>query len=206
MGLIANANMIGWILIASGIVFILSFIFLALMFSTKRSPWGPMNDVSYVIALVLIIPALLGFYMDLRSDFPAASLTAAGLGITGILIITVTQMRLVFRNIAFDLNLRQGAFGSGLLGIAFIVLHLLVAKNEMITAGIRWLGLASGFLLAFGIPTGLFYGKEELAMTTGELDWKSANKLAILSIMGAFIGQVGLIAWVFWLGIFLISL
>ena len=206
MSLSAYSAMVGWSLILSGIVFIISFVFLALMFSTRRSPWGQLNDISYVIALILIIPFLLRLLDEMNSVNPIAVMIAAALGILGILIITVTQIRLVLKNIEFEKNLRQGAFGSGLLGVGFIIIHLIYLNAALNPAGLVWLGLISGGLMSMGIPTGLFYGREELEMTTGKLDWKKANKLAIAAVISTFLGQIGLIAWVFWMGNMIISI
>ncbi len=205
MSLSVTSNTVGWSLLFSGIVFILSFIFLALMFSTRKGAWGPLNDVTYVIALLLIVPFLIGFSYDPESSNPMAAIIAVAPGITGIVMIAVTQMRLVFKTIEFELNLRQGAFGSGLLGAGFILIHLINLNMAIIPAGLNWLGLMSGFLMAMGIPTGLFYGKEELEMTTGKLDWKKTSKLAIAVVLATFIGQIGLITWVFMLGIGIIN-
>jgi len=206
MSLPTNSITIGWLLLSSGIVFIFSFLFLALMFSTRKPAWGPLNDVTYFIALILIIPYLISIFNDHQSLNPVTVFTAVALSITGIAIITITQTRLVLRNIEFELNLRQGAFGSGLLGAGFIIIHTLRLNAAIIPAGLNWLGLASGVLMAMGIPTGLFYGKEELEMTSGKLDWKKANKLAIGSVISTFLGQIGLISWVFWLGSVIIHL
>lgn len=205
MSLPANSELIGWFLLFSGVVFIFSFIFLALMFSTRKPAWGPLNDVTYFIALILILPYLISIFNDHQSLYPAAVNTAVALSITGIAIITITQTRLVLRNIEFELNLRQGAFGSGLLGAGFIIIHTMRLNAAIIPGGLNWLGLANGVLMAMGIPTGLFYGQEELEMTSGKLDWKEANKLAIVSVLSTFIGQIGLIAWVIWMGFQLIN-
>jgi hypothetical protein len=206
MSLPANNITIGWFLISSGIVFIFSFLFLALMFSTRKPAWGPLNDVTYFIALILISPYLISIFNDHISINPIAVTIAVALGITGIAIISITQTRLVLKAVEFEKNLRQGAFGSGLLGVGFIMIHLMRLNAAFIPAGLNWLGLVSGVLMSMGIPTGLFYGKEELEMTSGKLDWKKANKLAIVSVLSTFIGQIGLIAWVFWLGKVLIKL
>ena len=206
MYLPGNNLAIGYTLLISGIVFILSFLFLFLMFTTRRSPWGPLNDISYAIALILLTPVLFSFHNYLRSSNPLLALLAVILILVGILIISITQLRLVFRTIEFELNLRQGAFGSGLLGVGFIIFNLMHLNTAVIPSGSAWLGLFSGILMAMGIPTGLFYSKEELAMTTGQLDWKNTNKLAIVSVSSTFIGQIVLIVWVFWLGIRLITL
>jgi hypothetical protein len=205
MDLSLNSDLIGWSLLESGVVFIASFVFLGLMFTTRKPAWGPLNDVTYVIALALIIPFLIGFYTDIKSAHSTAALIAAALGITGIVIIAVTQTRLVFKTIEFELNLRQGAFGSGLLGVGFILIHVINMNKAFFPVGLNWLGLMSGIFMAMGIPTGLFYGEEELAMTTGKLDWKNASKLAIAAVLSTFIGQIGLIAWVFWMGMVIIN-
>jgi hypothetical protein len=198
MSLFANQIFIGWSLLASGIVFILSFVFLALMFATRASPWGPLNDVTYVLALILILPFLFSYFSDLSRGQPIFALIALLLGAAGISLITYTQLGLVLGKVEFSLNLRQGAFGAGLLGLAFIINHL--AGSGILPYGLNGLGLAAGILMVMGIPTGLFYGKEELAMTTGQLDWKAANRLAISSVFATFLGQILLIIFVIVLG------
>ena len=198
MNLLANQTFIGWTLLASGMVFILSFIFLALMFSTKSSPWGTLNDITYVLALILTLPFMIAFFNDLRDSQPFLALAALLLGVLGIGLVAYTQIGLVLRKIEFSLNLRQGAFGAGLLGAAFIINHLSV--TGIIPVGLNWLGLMTGILMAMGIPTGLFYGKEELDITTGKLDWKTANRLAIVSVLATFMGQILLIIFVIILG------
>ena len=49
-----------------------------------------------------------------------------------------------------------------------------------------------------------FYGDIELKMTTGNLNWKTANPLAIGLVIFTFLGQIALIIFVFSTGIFLI--
>jgi hypothetical protein len=202
MSILANQTFIGWTLLTSGIVFILSFIFLALMFSVKTSPWGPLNDVTYVLALILILPLLIAYFNDLRITQPFLALIALLLGFAGIALIAYTQIGLVLRKIEFSLNLRQGAFGAGLLGVAFTINHMLSAG--IIPVGLNWLGLIAGILMATGIPTGLFYGKEEIEMTSGKMDWKNANRLAIASVLATFLGQILLIILVIILGFHLL--
>ena len=198
MSLLTNQTFIGWTLLTSGIVFILSFIFLALMFSVKTSPWGPLNDISYVIALVLILPFMIVYFNDLRITQPFLALIALLLGFAGIALIAYTQIGLVLRKIEFSLNLRQGAFGAGLLGVAFTINHMLSAG--IIPFGLNWPGLIAGIFMAMGIPTGLFYGKEDIEMTSGKMDWKNANRLAIASVLATFLGQILLIILVIILG------
>lgn len=198
MSLFANQVFIGWSLLMSGTVFILSFVFLALMFTTRSSPWGPLNDVTYVLALIMILPFLFSYFSDLSRGQPIIALIALLLGAAGIGLVAYTQLGLVLGKVEFSLNLRQGAFGAGLLGLAFIINHL--AGSGILPNGLNGLGLAAGILMVMGIPTGLFYGKEELAMTTGQLDWKNTNPSAIASVFATFLGQILLIIFVIVLG------
>jgi hypothetical protein len=202
MDLEVNQVLLGWMLLVSGIIFIISFIFLALMFSVKTTPWGSLNDVSYSLALLLILPFLVGIFSELNGRHPFFAILALMLGSAGIGLVAYTQVGLVLRKIEFSLNLRQGAFGAGLLGVAFIINHWLSAG--FIPNGLNRLGLVAGILMAMGIPTGLFYGKEELDMTTGKLDWKTANRLAIISVLVTFLGQILLIIFVLTLGFHLV--
>jgi len=206
MSLAVSSYLVGWSSLLSGFVFIISLVFLTLMFSTKTSPWGPLNDVSYVMALLLIVPALFGFYRALNATRPAAAAIALILSVSGILIISITQIRLVLNHIAFKSNLKQGSFGSGLQGIGFVLFHLVHLQTATIPEGLVWLGLISGALLALGIPTSLFYVDEELEILTGKADWKKVNKMAVVVMSLTFIGQIGLFAWVIWYGMHLISL
>lgn len=200
-----NQELIGWQLLFSGIIFVVSFVFLALMFSVKTSPWGTLNDITYVLALLLIIPYLISFYAKTQAISPVFSFLAAAAGVAGILIITITQFGLVFGKIKFELNLRQGAFGSGLLGIAFIINSLISSYMGISSGGLNWLGLACGIMMSMGIPTGLFFGKEENDLVTGKLQWKHTNRVAMFSILTTFLGQIALIVWVFSTAFTLIS-
>ncbi|MBM3137431.1 MAG: hypothetical protein FJZ98_04500 [Chloroflexi bacterium] len=202
MNISTDQVFLGWSLLASGIVFILSFIFLTLMFTTRTLPWGPMNDISHVLALVLILPFMTAYYNELRYLQPFPALAALLFGGLGIGLVAYTQVGLVLRKIEFALNLRQGAFGAGLLGVAFIINHIF--GKGLIPDGLNWLGFTTGILIAIGIPKGLFFGKEEQEMTTGKLDWKSANPLAVFSVLSTFLGQILLIILVFSIGFHLV--
>lgn len=204
MNLINNMELIGWFLIASGIVFIVSFFFLFLMFKVKTSPFGPLNDITYVLALLLISPFLFGIYQSIRPESPGLTLLGLAAGLIGLGIIAATQIRLVVGKISLEKNMPQGAFGSGLLGIAFIIDSLFIQRLSLLPDHISWLGLATGILMAMGIFTGLFYGKEEFEMMSGRLDWKNANPLALIAVFSSFLGQLGLVIWVFWSGGYLI--
>ena len=204
MSLTANQVFIGWTLLASGIIFIISYFFLGLMFSVKAFPWGPLNDLTYVLAVIFVIPFLVGIYEDLLVTHPFWALIALIIGVGGIGLITYTQVGLVRGVITFSLNLRQGAFGAGLLGIGFIINHLKVMDMGILPPGLIWLALAAGILMAMGIPAGLFFGKEELKLMTGRFDWRSANRLGVAVISAVFLGQFVLIIWVFLTGFYLI--
>lgn len=204
MSFSVNQALIGWSMVVSGIIFVLSFFFLALMFAFRTSLWGPLNDVTYVLALIFIIPFLLGIYGETQSRSPLLAPLALLLAFLGIGLIAYTQIGLVLGKVEFSVNLRQGAVGAGLLGFAFLINHLIGADLEIIPIGLNWLGLASGFLMSLGLPTGFFYGDIELKMTTGNLNWKTANPLAIGLVIFTFLGQIALIIFVFSTGIFLI--
>jgi len=206
MSLLANQEIIGWSLLASGAIFIVSFIFLALMFMVKTAPFGPLNDITYVLSLFPILSYMVGIFGDSQPDYPYLALLALLTGITGIGMIMVTQVRLVLKNISLERNMPQGALGSGILGISFIINHLLIQQLNILPSRFNWLGLATGVLMAMGILTGLFYGREMFGMMTGKLDWTTANKLALAVIISNFVAQLGLNTWVFWLGSYLINL
>ena len=202
MSLAVNQAFIGWSMVVSGIIFVLGFFFLAPMFTFRTSLWGPLNDVTYVLALIFIIPFLFGIYGDAQSRLPFHMLSALLFGFFGIGLIAYTQIALVLGRIEFSLNLRQGAVGAGLLGLTFVINHLVGADLKIIPIGLNWLGLAAGLLMSMGLPTGFFYGDVELKMTTGQLGWKNTNLLATGVVILAFLGQIALIIYVFSTGIF----
>ena len=203
MNILANQELIGWSLLLSAALSILGFIFLSLMFSVKITPFGRLNDITVVLSLLVLLPYMLGVYGSISVDYPILGLIALLTGISGIGLVTVTQTRLVLKKVELEKNMPEVAFDSGLLGTSILLNNLLGHSIKLFPDFHNLSGIATGILMAMGIPTALFFVKELLNMMSGKLIWAKANKAALAMIILSFIGQIGYLIWVIGLGNYL---
>lgn len=205
MNILANQELIGWSLLLSAALSILGFIFLALMFLVKIKPYGRLNDITYVLSLLPLFPYLFGVYGSISIDYPIPGLIIVLIGISGIGLVAVSQTRLIMRKVELEKNMPQVALGSGILGASILLNNLLSHRTQLFPDYHNWSGIVTGLMMAMGIPTALFFGKELLNMMSGKLIWAKANKAALIVIILSFIGQIGYLVWVIGLGKYLIN-
>ena len=204
MNIFVNQGQIGWSLLLSAILSIIGFIFLALMFLVKIKPYGRLNDVTYVLSLFPLFLYLLGIYGSISMDYPFLGFINVIIGISGILLVTVSQTRLILRKVKLEKNMPEVALGSGILGASILLNNLVSQRTKLFPDNHNWAGIVTGLMMTMGIPTALFFGKELLNLMSGKLIWAKANKTAILVIILGFIGQIGFLVWSIGLGRYLV--
>ncbi len=204
MNTFVNQGQIGLSLLLSAILSIIGFIFLALMFLIKIKPYGRLNDVTYVLSLLPLLPYLLGIYGSISMDYPFIGIINVIIGISGIGLVTVTQTRLILRKVKLEKNMPEVALGSGILGASILLNNLVSQRTKLFPDNHNWAGIGTGSMMTMGIPTALFFGKELLDLMSGKLIWAKVNKIAILVIILGFIGQIGFLVWSIGLGRYLV--
>ena len=195
-----NPNFIGWTAIGSVAAWLLQFVFLGLMFFIATSPFGFLSDISYMLGALLTLPFILAFYLLYRTEQGMLSLLALLIGIAGVIIINMSQFRLVTKQLTLKQNMPQVALGTGLIGLSILLFSLLGKWNAQFPSGFTWLGIAVGAMMAMGIFVALFFGKELFAMMSGNLDWSNSNPFMLLVFVANFLSQVAYPVWGIWLG------
>jgi hypothetical protein len=196
----SNPNFVGWSTIGSVASWLLQFVFLGLMFSVAMSPYGMMSDFSYMFGALLTLPFMVAFYLLYRAEQGMLSLLALLIGVTGVIIINVSQFRLVIKQLILEQNMPQVALGTGLIGLSILLFNLLGRGEAQFPSGFTWLGIVLGTMMGMGILVASFYGKEIVAMMSGTLDWSMANPIMLVVIAANFLSQLGYPIWGIWLG------
>jgi hypothetical protein len=195
-----NPSFIGWTAIGSVAAWLLQFVFLGLMFSVAISPFGFLSDISYMLGALLTLPFMVAFYLLYRDDQGMLSLLALLIGIAGMIIINISQYRLVTKQLSLEQNMPQVALGTGLIGLSILLFSLLGRVNTQFPNGFTWLGIIIGAMMAMGILVAALYGKEVFEMMSGTLDWSKANPFMLVVFALNFLSQVGYPVWGIWLG------
>jgi hypothetical protein len=195
-----NPNFVGWTTIGSVAAWLLQFVFLGLMFSISTSPFGFLSDISYMLGALLTLPFMWFFYQLYRVDQVMLSSLALLFGIIGVIIINMSQFRLIMHQLSLEQNMPQVALGTGLIGLSIFLFSLLGRANAQLPGGLTWLGIVLGILMGSGILLGLFFGKDVYATMTGTLDWSKANPFMLMVFAANFLSQVGYLVWGIWLG------
>jgi hypothetical protein len=194
-------DLIGWTAIASGVIWLIQYVFLGLMFAVTVSPYGTLSDISYLLGAILMLPFMLAFYDLLRPDQPTATLLALLVGMAGVLLITVAQIRLMIGQISLEQNMPTVTLGTGLIGISVLITILLSRSNPQMPTGFLWLGIVVGVSLGVvGILAGVLLPKDIYLMMTGGLDWSNLNPFMYVIFVAAPISQLGYPVWAIWLG------
>jgi hypothetical protein len=200
MTIFSNSTFVGWSTIGSVASWLLQFVFLGLMFSVAMSPYGMMSDFSYMLGALLTLPFMVAFYLLYRAEQGMVSFIALLVGVTGVVIINMSQFMLVTKQLTLAQNMPKVALGTGLIGLSILLFSLLGRANALITGGFNWLGIILGVMMAMGILVASFYGKEIVAMMSGTLDWSMANPIMLVVIAANFLSQLGYPVWGIWLG------
>ena len=195
-----NPTFIGWTALGSVAAWLLQFVFLGLMFSVATSPFGFLSDISYMLGALLTLPFMWAFYLLYRTEQGMVSTLALLLGILGVIVINVSQFRLITQQLSLEQNMPQVALGTGLIGVSILLSNLLGKGNMQFPSSFTWLGIVVGGLMAMGILVASFYGKEIFVMMSGSLDWSQANPFMLLVFAATFLSQLGYPAWGIWLG------
>jgi hypothetical protein len=183
------------------VIWVIQYVFLGLMFAVTVSPYGTLSDISYLLAAILMLPFMLAFYNLFRPDQPTATLLALLVGMVGVLLIVVAQIRLMIGQISLEQNMPPISLGTGLIGISILVSILLSRSNPQMPTGFVWLGMVSGLFLAVGgILGGVLLPKDIYLLVTGGLDWSNLNPLLYVFFVAAPISQLGYPVWAIWLG------
>lgn len=116
----ANAQYIGWAAILGGVVGVIGFICLILLFVVGE-PFGSINDFLSIPTGLLLLPLVVGLYRLHAPHYPLIGGLAALAGIVGFLSTMAGSTLLLMGRIDFQQSLIPGMGGFGLIGLWVLI-------------------------------------------------------------------------------------
>jgi len=209
MARIPNARLAGWSALLSGIVDLVGFVFLILFFALEAPQilqsgepgtpplFGTLNDASFVLVALFLVPVALALHEQLRTQAPTGTWVALVIGLCGMLVAVVVQALYVPRVIATAQQAPSLNLSLGLIGLWLLLVNLF-GRASAWPRGLRGLGLLVGVCLLL-LPVTYFAGGGAAL-----LDDASAGLSNPLVIVGFAMGMLGLglafPIWAIWMG------
>lgn len=198
---LSNQNLIGWTAIAGGVIGVIGFISLCLLFMFGE-PFGTINDVLSIPSGILLLPLVFALYRLHAADHSLASLVALLAGVIGFLSTAIGSILLVSGRIDFDQSLLTGIGGFGLIGLWVLLNSVLGLTNDTLPRGAAWMGLLLGItptlaLFAVFRASSIANALEGMA---GQSAGFQMNPLLIVVFMLGALSYAGLPFWFILMG------
>ena len=113
---VSDSPFVGWTAIAGGVVGVVGFIALVLLFVVGE-PFGTLNDVLSIPVALLAAPLLFALYQLHAASYPAVAVVALLAGLAGYAAAAIGSGLLVLGRIDFNTSLLFGIGGFGLIGL-----------------------------------------------------------------------------------------
>lgn len=136
----SNLQFAGWTAIIGGIVGVVGFISLVLLFVVGE-PFGSLNDFLSIPTAFLMLPLVVALYRLHAPHYPVASLLALVVGVAGFLTTATGSTLLLLNRIDFQQSLLPGIGGFGLIGLWVLINSVLGLAGGTLPRGIAWAGL-----------------------------------------------------------------
>jgi hypothetical protein len=198
----SNPQFIGWTAIIGGIVGIIGFISLTLLFVVGE-PFGTLNDLLSIPTALLLMLLVFALYRLNAADYPLPSLVAALAGVAGFLAAATGSGLLITGRIEFQQSLVIGIGGFGLIGLWVLMNSVMGLINHQLPGGTAWMGT----LLALTPVVGLIavFRAGSVANALAAMGGQSAGAVQISPLAYAFV-VLGLMSyaampiWYVWIG------
>ena len=191
----------GWSSIIGGIVGVIGFIALILLFVVGE-PFGTINDILAIPVAILMLPLVFALYRLNEPQHGIVSLVALVAGMSGFAATAVGSVLLVSGRISFEQSLVSGIGGFGLIGLWVLLNSLLGLLGHTLPRGIALSGVMLGIIPTLALPFAL--RPEELALTLGAMAGQSSpavrlSPLVYLLFTLGFVSYAGLPVWFIWI-------
>ena len=141
----SNPQLVGWTALVGGVVGVVSFVSLMLLFVVGE-PFGTLNDILSIPIALLLTPLIVALYRLHAAEHAALSAFAMLAGLAGFFATAVGCALLVLGRISFEQSLLPGIGGFGLIGLWALLNSALGLANDRLPSGLAWLGLALGLM------------------------------------------------------------
>lgn len=198
---ISNSQFVGWTAIAGGIVGVVGFISLALLFMAGE-PFGTINDILSIPTAFLMVPVILALYR-LNSASQPAAMVATTAGLTGFFAVAIGSLLLVAGRIDFEQSLLPGIGGFGLVGLWVLVSSILGLANGTLPRGVAWTGVLLGIAPTLALLA--VFRADSVAGGLSAMGGQSSAGFSLSPLVTAFIALAALSyaalpIWFIWLG------
>lgn len=138
-----NVQFIGWAAILGGVIGVIGFVSLILLFVVGE-PFGSINDFLSIPTGLLLLPLVVGLYRLQAADYPLAGAVAALSGIAGFLSTLIGSVLLLMGRIDFQQSLIPGIGGFGLIGLWVLINSAVGLAGGALPRSIAWAGVLLG--------------------------------------------------------------
>ncbi len=136
----STPELIGWTALVGGVIGVIGFISLALLFVVGE-PFGTINDILSIPVAFLMLPLVLALYRLNAADHPTLSLIALVAGVAGFFAVAIGSALLVLNRISFEQSLLPGIGGFGLIGLWVLINCALALRGQTLPKGTALAGL-----------------------------------------------------------------
>lgn len=136
----SNPELVGWTALIGGVIGIIGFVALALLFVVGE-PFGTINDLLSIPVAFLMVPLVVALYRLNAADHTTLSLIALAAGIAGFFAVATGSALLVLNRISFEQSLLPGIGGFGLIGLWVLINCALALRGQTLPRGAALSGL-----------------------------------------------------------------
>lgn len=140
---VSNSHFVGWTAIIGGVVGVIGFVALMLLFVVGE-PFGTINDILSIPTAFLLMPLVFALYRLNAADHSWLSLLALIAGISGFFAAATGSTLLVLSRIDFQQSLVYGIGGFGLIGLWALMNSVMGLSGHMLPKGLAWMGILLG--------------------------------------------------------------
>ncbi len=193
----SNPQFVGWTALIGGVVGVVSFVALMLLFAIGE-PFGTLNDILSIPIALLMTPLVVALYRLHAAENVVLSTVALLAGLAGFFATAVGCALLVLGRISFEQSLLPGIGGFGLIGVWLLINAALGLSAHTLPRGTAWIGLLLAIAPTLALVAVLRAGNVASVLTS--LGGQSTGATAVSPVFYAFailaaISYAGLPVW-----------
>ena len=199
---IPNSHFVGWTAIIGGVVGVIGFVSLILLFVVGE-PFGTLNDILSIPTAFLLLPLVVALYRLNAAEQSWLSLFALIAGLTGFISTAVGSVLLVSGRIDFDQSLIYGIGGFGLIGLWALFNSVMGLSEHALPKALAWMGILLGVTPTLALLA-VFRANSVANALNGMAGQTAAggqtNPMVYVPFMLGFISYAGLPIWFILIG------
>ena len=204
---VSNSPFVGWAAIIGGVVGVIGFVSLILLF-VFGEPFGTLNDILSIPTALLLMPLVFALYRLNAAGHSWLSLFALIAGLTGFLATAIGSVLLVSGRINFEQSLVYGIGGFGLIGLWALMNSVMGLADHTLPKGLAWAGILLGVTPTLALVAVLRADNIASALTAMSGQTAAGGQTSplvyVLFILG-FISYAGLPIWFIIMGRLFVS-